>query len=405
MENEFLKVNFLGGFSLFYGDKPILETYSKNNKVVFLLQYLLYNRGKSFSKESLMDLIYEEEETDNPANALKILVHRLRKLLLAMGLPEADYIENSEGKYRWNSKIPCEIDTATFDEAYKMASMTSTLKEQRLAYYLKAINGYKGEFLGHHSAEKWVVPLRGYYQETYIKALKKAFELINENQEYELMLSIANKGSAIYPFDEDILYIKLFALQAMGKTKEAIHEYSLAVNLIFDEFGVAPSSEIVRLFTEISSAAQDLIESVSDVKKHLNEMESDDGAYYCNFQNFSDAYQFLIRGLERSGLSAFLMLCSITNKQGKPLEEEELLKEASKQLKEATKEALRKGDLYTRYSVSQYLYLLVGINQENCRLVFERVENNFRKNMKNKPIAVNYKVISAADMDLFSYKK
>ena len=404
MGNNLLKANFLGDFSLFYGDKAILESYSKNNKVVFLLQYLLYHRGKSFSKESLMDLMYEEEETENPANALKILVHRLRRLLPSIGLPEADYIENIDGKYRWNINIPCETDTTIFDEAYKTACMPSTSKEISLEYYLKAISIYKGDFLGHNSSEKWIMPIRVNYQETYIKAFKKSFEILKENQDYGLMYSIANKGTTIYPYDEEILYIKIFALHAMGKTKEAIREYTLAVDLILDEFGVAPSMELVKLFSEISSSSQKLTKSVNDVKKHLNDMESDGGAYYCNFQNFSDTYRFLTRGLERSGLSAFLMLCSITGKQGKLLEDEELLKEASRQLKNATKEALRKGDLYTRYSASQYLYLLVGINQENCRLVFERVESNFRKNVKSKPITINYKVISAADIDLFSHK-
>ena len=404
MENNLLKVNFLGEFSLYYKDEPILESYSKNNKVVFLLQFLLYHRGKSFTKESLMDLMYEEEETENPANALKIIVHRLRKLLIAIGLPEADYIENFDGKYRWNTCIPCEIDTAIFDEAFKTVCTSSTSKEKILESYLQAINVYKGDFLGHNSSEKWIVPLKVYYQERYIKAFKKSFELLNENQDYALMYSIANKGTAIYPYDEEILYIKIFALHAMGKTKEAIHEYTLAVDLILDEFGVAPSMELVKLFSEISSSTQKLTESVNDVKKNLNNMENDGGAYYCNYQNFSDTYRFLTRGLERSGLSAFLMLCSITGKQGKLLEDEELVKEASTQLRNATKEALRKGDLYTRYSASQYLYLLVGINQENCRLVFERVENNFRKYVKSKPITINYKVISAADMDLFSTK-
>lgn len=401
MGNNLLKVNFLGEFSLFYNDESVLESYSKNNKVVFLLQYLLYHRGKNFSKESLMDLIYEEEETENPANALKIIVHRLRKLLLAIGLPEAEYIENYDGKYRWNTAIPCEIDTTIFDEAFKTACMPSTSKEKSLECYLKAISVYKGDFLGHNSSEKWIIPIRVYYQEIYIKAFKKSFEILKENQDYGLMYSIANKGAAIYPYDEEILYVKIFALHALGKTKEAIREYTLAVDLILDEFGVAPSMELVKLFSEISSSAQSLTESVNDVKKRLNDIEKDEGAYYCNFQNFSDTYRFLTRGLERSGLSAFLMLCSITGKQGKLLEDEELLKEASRQLKNATKEALRKGDLYTRYSASQYLYLLVGINQENCRLVFERVESNFRKNIKNKPITINYKVVSAADIDLF----
>lgn len=404
MKNDLLKVNFLSEFSLLYNNEVILESYSKNNKVVFLLQYLLYHRGKSFSKESLVNLLYEEEETENPSNALKIIVHRLRKLLYAIGLPVDEYVESNSGKYGWNTAIPCEIDTEIFEEAIKKANNESTAKEKRLEYYLKAIELYKGDFLGHNSVEKWVVPLRVYYQEAYNNGFKKCVGLLKEKQDFASILSIAKKASLIYPYDEEILYEKIFALNAMGKTKEAINEYTLAVDLILDEFGVAPSTELVKLFGEISSTIQNSTLSVTDVKKQLNDMESEGGAYYCNFQNFADTYRFLTRGLERSGLSAFLMLCSITNKQGKMIENEELVKEASMHLKSATKEALRKGDLYTRYSASQYLYLLVGINQENCSIVYERVENNFKKAIKSKPLSLNYKVVSAADIDLFSNK-
>jgi DNA-binding SARP family transcriptional activator len=401
MENNLLKVNFLGEFSLLYNDEIVLESYSKNNKVICLLQYLLFHRGKSFSKESLMELIYEDDEIENPENALKIIVHRLRRFLITIGLPKADYIENSDGKYRWNPNIPCEIDTEIFDMSLKMAYSKSLPDNKSLEFYLKAIDIYKGEFLERNYMQKWVVPSRVYFQKAYVKAFIKLFEILRENKDYSLMYSVADKGTAIYPYDEEILFIKIFALHAMEKTKEAIREYTLAVDIILDEFGVEPSIELVKLFSEISSATQNKTESVNDVKKQLNDMETDGGAYYCNFQNFADTYRFLTRGLERSGLSAFLMLCSITNKQGKAFENDKLLMEYSKHLKNATKDALRKGDLYTRYSVSQYLYLLVGINQENCRLVYERVENNFRKNIKNKPVTINYKVVSAADIDLF----
>lgn len=398
MQDNLLKVRFFQEFSLQFNNQMLIEGRTKSSKVYLLLQYFLANRTKHFTKEHLMDLLYEEEETDNPVNALKIIIYRLRKQLVTLGLPDDDYILNRDGKYYWNTEIPCEVDVESFHAAIAMAGEKDLSDEEKLEHLITALNIYSGDFLGHNSVESWVVPTRVHYQELYMKVLKNVFTLIKKKKDNLMLYHIATHASEIYPHDEDIAYEKIAALHSIGKTKEAIQEYNRIVDLIFDEFGVAPSNELKELFNKISASTQKNTESVTEIKRFLDDGETEGGAYYCNLQNFADSYRFMVRGLERSGLSVFLMLCTVVNKQGKPLESDELLKEASDALRNASRQALRRGDLYTRYSASQYLYLLVGINQENCTLVFQRVETQFKKETKGNPVSVNYKVISAADI-------
>lgn len=396
--SEEIKVRFFKEFSLSWGDQVLLEGPLKSSKVNLLLQYFLAHRSKLFTKEHLIELLYEGEEMDNPNNALKIIIHRLRKQFLAVGLPEQEYILNLHGKYGWNPEINCTVDIEEFEMTLKRGLHQNAPEEAALQLMLEAIHLYQGDFLGYSLTDSWVIPERVRYQEQYKQLLLRAFTLIKKKEDYILLLYIASRSLEIYPTDEELSMEKIRALHQMGKNKEAIAEYNRIVDLIFSEYAVTPSEELQQLYAIVSASTQKNAANVDEVKQSLEEEEEEDGAYFTNYQNFADSYRFLVRGLERSGLSAFLMLCSMVNKQGKLLDGDEILGEASNALKMASKASLRRGDLYTRYSPSQYLYLLVGINQENCQIVFHRIEKHFKKEIKNSQGSLKYKVVSAADI-------
>jgi DNA-binding SARP family transcriptional activator len=392
------KVHFFKEFSLSQDGRIILEGPLKTSKVFQLLQYFLAHRSRSFTKEHLIELLYGDEFVDNPTNALKIIVHRLRKQILTLGLPEMDYIINNNGKYGWNPEVPCQVDIEVFEQTMKKALHPGLPEEESLKLMLEAIHLYRGPFLGSSLSESWMIPLRVRYEEAYKHLMSRAFELIRKKEDYILLLYIASQGLELYPMDEDFSREKIYGLHQTGKTKEAIAEYNRIVDLIFNEYGVTPSEELQELYKKVSASTQKNAHNVDEVKHSLDEGEDEDGAYFTNYQNFADSYRFLVRGLERSGLSAYLMLCSMVTRQGKLLDEEAQLAPASDALKAASKASLRRGDLYTRYSPSQYLYLLIGINQENCSIVFDRIEKHFRKENRGNQVSLKYKVISAADI-------
>lgn len=62
------------------------------------------------------------------------------------------------------------------------------------------------------------------------------------------------------------------------------------------------------------------------------------------------------------------------------------------QLRNAIQYSLRRGDVFTRYSVSQYLILLPTISMENCEMVLKRILHNFRINNPHTKVTVTYKM-------------
>ena len=81
-----------------------------------------------------------------------------------------------------------------------------------------------------------------------------------------------------------------------------------------------------------------------------------------DYETFKRIYQFVARGLERSGDSAYLLLLTLEEDEDEldPERMEGLMEE----LYEIIRNALRKGDAFTQYSSSQYLLMVLGTFRE-----------------------------------------
>ena len=135
------------------------------------------------------------------------------------------------------------------------------------------------------------------------------------------------------------------------------------------------------------------------LKQRLKEEKGQGGAYYCSLPSFRDSYRLVTRMLERSGQSAYLMLCSLTDGKGHPLEKPEKLELLSEELQNTIQHCLRKGDSFTKYSPSQYLVLLIGTNKENCGLIFDRIRKYFAREHRSWNKYVEFYVSSVAEVD------
>ena len=102
---------------------------------------------------------------------------------------------------------------------------------------------------------------------------------------------------------------------------------------------------------------------------------------------------------ERNGQSVYLMICSLTDSKGRPMEKGERLEVYSQKLQQAIKGSLRRGDSFTKYNPAQFLILLVGTSRENCDLVFRRIADRFAADHKAWRSRLDYYVSSVADVE------
>lgn len=200
------------------------------------------------------------------------------------------------------------------------------------------------------------------YKEMYSDALVSVCEYMKKQRDYETILELTSTAAEIYPFDE-WQSLKIDALMSMNRYKEAYQFYEETSRMFFEELGITPSEKMMNQFREMSAKMSRKYQAAGEIKDGLKEPQHENGAFYCTLPSFRDGYRLIRRIIERNGQSVFLMVCSLTDGKGRPLESREKLEVLSENLHVAIKGSLRRGDSFTKYSPSQFLILLVGTNQ------------------------------------------
>lgn len=392
-----LKVHMLGGFSMEYGDKPISFRRNTATKSMKLLQILLHCGEGGIARGKLLESLYGREELADVANNLRVTSHRLKKMLVDAGLPEYDYIQIKSGIYRWSSPMEVEVDVHVFSNLVD-SSKTETSEDKKIQLLKSACEVYHGEFLPGLSGEDWVLLESVQYKKKYTQALSQICDSLMKQREYETVLDLCEKASELYPFDE-WQSVQVDCLMALNRYKEAIQLYEDTAKLFFEELGISPSEKMMNQFNEMSAKMSHKPQAINEIKGGLKEDEEEDGAFYCNLPSFRDGYRLVRRIIERSGQSVYLMLCTVTDGKGRPMENKEKLAAMTDELYDAAKHCLRRGDFFTKYSPTQFLILLVGTNQENCSMIFDRISRYFAREHKSWEQYLEYYVSSIADVE------
>ena len=87
-----LEVCMLGGFFVRYGGRPISFSKGGRFKSMSLLQLLLIHKKSGIAKDELMRCLYDWEAVSDRNNSLNSLIYRLKRQLIAAGLPEGEYV-------------------------------------------------------------------------------------------------------------------------------------------------------------------------------------------------------------------------------------------------------------------------------------------------------------------------
>lgn len=385
------EVKMFGGFLLTDDKGILLEDKQRSRKLWNLLEYLIMHHNGSITSEGLVELLCKEDSSSNPANAVKNIVYRLRKMLTEMGLPGEQCVLFLDGAYCWNIEFALEIDVEQFEENYKMSAKIGISEQEQLEYLLTAINLYEGKLLSNSSASEWALSIAARYHNIYLDCISRAYERLTNRKSHERLISICNKAVEIDPFDEGLYEMLILGLIKLDRHREALMAYEKITGLLFNELGVNPSQKLKGLYHEIIKTIKNAETDLVVIKQELDEVGGKNGAYYCNYEVFKDSYRFVARTVERTGQSVYVMLCTLTN-QNSGTPDVSRIKGVMEKLYSSIFNSLRKGDLFARYSSTQYVIMLTGITYENGLRVGRRIDANFKKMFHTKNEIMNFKL-------------
>lgn len=373
-----LKVRMLGEFSIEYDGNVISDTEGRSKKLWLFIEYLMTFRGREISQNDLIDLLWPDDQNGNPSNTLKTLVHRARTMVDSLEYMDSkDLIVYKRGTYAWNGDVEMEVDLDVFENHIKNAEQKDISIEQKLNEYTQAIEIYKGDFLPRLELESWAVPISTYYHTMYTKAVAETLEILAGVKDWDTIIQISQKAIEIDPYDEKF---HIHLIQALVNTKNqqlAKNHYESVKRMFFERFGVAPSNEFNALYKKVVRTMHQPENSLETIRGQLAETDHESGAFYCEYEVFREIYQLEVRNSARTGQSIFLCLITVNDNKGETPNQRQLNNAMSKLLL-TVNESLRRGDVYTRYSPSQYLVMLQMLTFENAQMVVKRIQKRFK---------------------------
>ena len=390
---KILEVSMFGTFRMQYGNHSFIIDRKSTTKTNRLLQIILHAGTEGVTREELVGRLWENEEVANPSNSFRAILCRVRKLLKEQGLPESDYIISQKGIYYWTPEIPYRCDCISFEE--KAEHALKQAEDFGKTELEEAVRLYRGEFLPALGASEWVIFWATKYRKLYMSCVKRLCGIYRDEQEYQKLYETAEKAAVLYPLDDWQVY-QMEALIAMKRSKEAVALYHKTEEMLLAELGSEPSKSMLEQLKRISSCVTEDATHIQAIQEKLEE-EGEEGAFYCSYPVFIENYRFAKRVLQRTGKSAWLLMSTITDGKGYASEGGVHFEYIRAELEQALKNSLRSGDLYTRYSTNQYLILLIGIEEENCGLVIERINNNMERTAGKKYVKYHKVLVNGTD--------
>ena len=392
MNHTVLQVRMLGKFSLTYGDKQISCDNNRSRQIWNILAYLIYNRGKVVSSDDLMALMWNSEKSDNPPGALRTAMHRVRSLLESL-MPEfgRKLLLYKSGGYMWDPEIEIFLDIEEFEK--QIALLKSEEAADDIEAYIAALNLYEGDFLTMQSSDAWVVPVQAYYHNLYESAIEKAMPALQKTGRYTEAVIICRKALAIDQYSEPMYQHLMRFLLAMDKRQDVVTVYEDMSKLLLATFGVMPDQESRALYREALQTVNSRVISPEWMMEQLNESGEIKGALICDYDFFRMLYQAQARMIVRTGDAIHIALLSLKSRSTKEVSQKSIAL-AMDNLEAHMSQSLRKGDVITRCSASQFIIMLPQANYENSCMVCRRFISSFERKYPHSPIYVEFYVKS-----------
>lgn len=375
-----LKVQMLGGFSMELNGVRLQSNFRDNSSFMLLLQTFLHFRKTGVERNTLIKTLFGDQELDDVSHSLRNSLYQAKKKLKELGMPDIEYFRKEKNVYYWTDHFDVQEDAEIFEHSFYKATQAKD-PEERLQKMIRAAELYTGPFIPLMQNVPWVysemIRLRGLFE-------RNMWEI----DRFSTMMSKYSdlQKAALYAVNVDPYAnweaLVLKALVGMDLYDDAERYYARTVDAYTAKFGSRTAKKVRDVVDALGRYMMYQQEDIVGIRERLRIHEDmTRGGFYCSFPVFQELYRSVERVMNRFGGYIYLMLCTISDAEGKPVEDSELLEPLSERLLESLVRSVRHSDTITRYGKGQFLILLFGTNEENCSIVKDRINADFARTL------------------------
>ncbi len=169
---QFLQINLLGGFQLFYDEKSVELAHS--SRLQTLLAYIILHRSTPLVREQLAFLFWPDASESQARTNLRNLIHQLRQALPFI----STYINFDNSILEWRTDTAFHLDIDAFQRCLAVTPGQTPAKEA----LEEAVRLYKGDLFP-SCYDDWILSAREELHQEFINALNRLSLLQEEARE------------------------------------------------------------------------------------------------------------------------------------------------------------------------------------------------------------------------------
>lgn len=376
MAEKRLSIRMLGKLSVSCEDVTIAASDSRS-KAWLMLAYLICNRNRPVSSEELSNILSDGADSGDPIRMLRNARWNIRRALAPISSAlDCELIVNLDGTFGWNPNVSVTLDAEEM-ETLCAAAENAESDEERKRLLSAAAALYCGSFLGLFGNFFWVSRLAVYYQNLYLNAVNQLLSLLGRDEAAEAV-ELCRAALRISPYDEELSRRLMRALTDLGDCEGADAVYQQLRARLSEDLGVLPEQQTFAAHQQIANRVGSRLLAPDTIRDQLREENAAGGAMICDYTSFRLLYRAEARSAGRRGDAIHIALISLTGKGGKKLSPRSM-KWAMNRLGAEIAKTLRTGDIAANCSASQYLIMLLQANEENAKMVCERLTRTFER--------------------------
>ncbi|WP_088032330.1 BTAD domain-containing putative transcriptional regulator [Evansella clarkii] len=247
-----LRINTLGGFSVYLGDELVSEKSWKREKSKELLQLFITKRKYLLPKEEVFLILWEDQDGKVAERDFKVALNALNKVLEPKRKARSQpfFIQRHASSYGINLAAPFELDTITFESGV-MKGLGEKDSEKAAAFLRNGLQAYKGDYLPERSSDDWCIEERERLQVLFLRGAERLAELCIESSQFYEAIDLCEQIIAKDKCWEEAYRLLMKCYMMKNNRSMAIKWFERCRKTLLEELGVQPMRKTLEDYEQL----------------------------------------------------------------------------------------------------------------------------------------------------------
>lgn len=277
-------VQCLGSLRVWINGQEVGRSAWGKAKALRLFKYLLAHRRRWVALEEVLDVLWPDMEPEAAAANFRVLLHHARRAMSGTAPPSARRARKvtprplspgeqgsgagpaaepaavllyESGRCRVDWRALAWVDADEFARCVEQGRRLARegRAEDAAAHFARAVDLYRGDFLGEDPHEEWAEAEREMLRGLALEALEWLSRHAAGGGDHGRAVALLRRALALDPYREDLHRLLMIELVESGRRAEALQQYRRCEEILARELDAAPAPETTELYRRLLRGA------------------------------------------------------------------------------------------------------------------------------------------------------